>query len=98
MCVEIVDIIANAELLPRLGPASDSDDGCPIPKGIVGSTIIRFGTINRNEFPEWASPVESAAIVVDYLPAGATAARRAAFGVSELAAWVEYEDELRLPA
>jgi hypothetical protein len=87
---EVVGIIRDASIIPMLAPSSGVGDGEPIPDGIIGARILGFGTIDQRTLPSWMSPVETAALVIDYLPSGATSARRVAFGASELAIWVGF--------
>jgi hypothetical protein len=63
----------------------------------MSPTILAIGTIASQAFPDWASPVESAGLVIEYMPSGSTSARRVAFGFSELGMWVEYEGETEAP-
>jgi hypothetical protein len=89
----VEELIAGAELIPRLGPSHGQDDGNPIPDGIDGARIVRFGTIRYDAFPEWLSPVAAAAIVIDYVPANCNRIRRVAIGANDFGASVRWLGE-----
>lgn len=91
---EVVNIIASATIVPQLAPPHCLDESQKLPEGIVGATVLRFGTIAWEELGELTTPIEAAGLLIDYLPQGATSPRRVAFGFNELGMWVEYQGEI----
>ena len=94
MTDEVTNIVANAAIIPRLAPPHSQDEWQALPEGIVGSTILRFGTIAWDELRELTTPIEAAGLVIDYMPRGSASARRVALGFSEQGMWVEYQGEI----
>ncbi len=88
-------LILGLPIIPKFGDDRCSESSRAIPSGIIGSTIIGFGTIDEDQFPAWASPREQAGLVIDYIPRGSRTLRRAALGFTELGIWVQAESDLR---
>ena len=94
MNAEVANIIARADIIPRLAPSSGPNDGDAIPDDIVGATVLGFGTISWDALYDLTSPIETAGLVVDYIPSGGGPARRAAFGFSELGMGLTYRGDI----
>ncbi len=94
MIDEVTNVVANAAIIPQLAPPHCLDEWQALPEGIVGSTVLGFGTIAWDELSELTTPIEAAGLVIDYMPRGATSARRVALGFSEQGMWVEYQGEI----
>jgi hypothetical protein len=81
------DILAHASIVPKLSPSTDD---IAIPDGIVGATILRFGTIAWEE-------LNDVGLVIEYAPCDGSPPRRVSLGFSELGMWVEYLGEIDPP-
>jgi hypothetical protein len=57
--------------------------GKAVPRGLRGSEIVRFGTIEGAE-------LEGGGLVIDYRSKGSAAVRRIAFSFNELGMWVTF--------
>jgi hypothetical protein len=84
-------ILAQAEIIPKLAPSTDGD---AIPDGIVGATILGFGTIAWDELYDHGSPIALGGLVIDYAPNDGSPPRRVSLGFSELGMWVEFFGDL----
>jgi hypothetical protein len=69
-----------ADILPNL--TQSAVDG--LPKGLLGSRIIRFGAAPKE------SRIEGGGLIVDYEVRGEGTIRRVVFSFSEVGMWVEY--------
>lgn len=78
------DILAHAGIVPKLARSTDGDD---IPEGIVGATILGFGTIAWEE-------LDDVCLVIEYAPCDGSPPRRVSLGFSELGMWVEHLGEI----
>jgi hypothetical protein len=87
------NVLARAKIVPKLAPSTDGND---IPEGIVGATILGFGTIAWDELYDFGSPNSLGGLVIDYRPSDGSAPRRVSLGFSELGMWVEYSGELEV--
>jgi hypothetical protein len=63
--------------------------GKRIPKEIIGARIVGFG----------AAPIqvdiEGGGLILDYVPAGSSSAKRLVLGFNELGMWVEFSGKRR---
>jgi hypothetical protein len=91
MKAEVANVVACADIIPRLAPSLGPDDGDAIPQDIVGAKILGIGTIAWGLLYDLTSPIEAAGLVIDYLPIGGESPRRVSFGASELGVWVAYQ-------
>jgi hypothetical protein len=80
-------ILARAQIVPRLAPSTDDN---PIPDGIVGATILGFGTIAWDELYDYGSPIALGGLAIDYAPSDGSSVRRVVLGFSELGMWIEF--------
>jgi hypothetical protein len=85
------DALACAQIIPRLPHAFRPQDGKRIPRGLVGATIVRFGTV-ANEVSEASNAsLEGGGLLIDYIPRGETVPRRVAMAFNDVAMWVAYQ-------
>jgi len=75
--------IAKLEIIDKLPDYFQPQRGEPVPEGIIGATIVRFGTISAN-----GQSVDGGGLVIDYLPSGGEQGlRRVVLGFNEVCMW-----------
>ena len=77
-------MLLNAPIIDRLPDWRDpARRGSKIPKDIVGSTVVGFGSAPVE------CDVEGGGLIIDYVPRGSTETKRAIFAFNELGMWPE---------
>ena len=76
---------STLRVFPLLPNYFHFEQGNPLPKGLVGSIIVRMGTIPAS------GEVEGGGLVIDYRRPGSKKTRRVVLAFNELAMWVEHE-------
>src|SRR3954466_13637652 len=75
---------SEVTVIPRLPNWRDSEwKGAKYPPDIIGATIVSFGAAPQE------ADIEGGGLIIDYMPKGATEAKRLALGFNELEMWVE---------
>jgi hypothetical protein len=84
--------LADIDVIPRLphwpGP------GAPLPPGLIGAKILKFGTVEEEIANEVLRGLEGGGLLIHYLPEGETEPKTVAFSMSECGMWVEYPKEI----
>jgi hypothetical protein len=75
-----------SEILPNLPDRFHPDRGDEFPEDLLGSTIVRIGTIAEQGL------VEGGGLVIDYRPAGSEAAKRLVLAFNDLGMWIETKE------
>jgi hypothetical protein len=78
-----------AKVLQNLPDAFYPDSGAELPEGIIGSTIVNFGTVPA------AWHAAGGGLVIDFIPDGGETVRRVVFGFNERGMWVLFPDTSR---
>ena len=74
-------------VIPRLPDARGPLLGEDVPTGLVGSRIVRFGTV------EDVGGMEGGGLVIDFIPDGEDRERRVVFSFNELGMWITYQGD-----
>jgi hypothetical protein len=76
---------ASAEIVAKLPDYFDPQRGPEIPTGLIGATIIGFGTLAE------AGTVHGGGLVIDYRPAVSETVQRLVLAHTDVAAWVAFQ-------
>jgi hypothetical protein len=83
--------LASLEIIPRLPDCFSHERGNELPPGLVGSRVLRFGTV-KTEISEATKPMlEGGGLVIDYVPQGSTTPVRVVLSLNEAGMWVVYQ-------
>jgi hypothetical protein len=90
-----IEDLSRADVLPNLPNYFHPEDGDPLPAGLVGARIVRFGTLPRTTHGTPDGQPEGGGLVVDYVPEGKKKVRRVVFGFNENGMWVVFEGKTK---
>ena len=79
---------SSTEIIPNLPYAFHPEHGHALPDDLVGSRIIRMGTVSEDIAPEGGG------LVIDFCKLGEVDIQRIVFGFNGSALWVEYQGYL----
>jgi hypothetical protein len=86
--------LGKIPVIARIPGKFHAEEDDRLPAGLVGASILRFGTVPR-EVAEASSPrLEGGGLVIDYVPEGSTSPRRVAMSFSERGMRVAYQGDL----
>ena len=88
--------LSTAEVLPNLPDWLRPDNGDPLPDGLVGATIVRFGTLQKNIAK--AAFAAGGGLVIDYRPLSSDKVRRVVLAISDRETWVVYQQDQQTPS
>jgi hypothetical protein len=80
---------SEMRIVSRLPHHAFAANGGAVPRGLVGSKIVRFGTINDAAKAD-SHEIEGGGLVIDYCPPGFDSVRRIVFSFTEEGMWVVY--------
>ena len=81
--------LSTVRVVFRLPHHSFAAHGGVVPRGLVGSKIVRFGTID-DIAKAACHQVDGGGLVIDYCPPGSASVRRVVFSFTEEGMWVVY--------
>jgi hypothetical protein len=90
-----IDDLSRADVLPNLPNYFHPEDGGPLPAGLVGARIVRFGTLPGATREAREDRPEGGGLVIDYVPEGKKKVRRVVFGFNENGMWVVFEGKTK---
>jgi hypothetical protein len=85
--------LRNVEVFPCLPHHRGPDFGDPLPPGIIGSRIVKFGTVAKDVATRPCPSLEGGGLVIHYIPEGETQVQRVAFSFTELGMALAYPEE-----
>ena len=82
--------LAGVDVIPRLPHFIAPERGQDLPPGIVGSRIVKFGTVAHDIAWGKSPALEGGGLVIHYVPDGETETRIAGFSMSEEGMWTAF--------
>ena len=83
---------SQMKVVERLPHWRGDGSGDLLPNGLVGASVVRFGTISREDRDGCIPRPEGGGLVIDYVPKGSRATLRTVFSFSEEGMWIVYND------
>jgi hypothetical protein len=86
--------LARLDVIPLLPFLFDPEAGGELPPGLIGSTVIKFGTVARHIVRDLLPGLEGGGLIIHYRAAGETRTRVVALSMCEEGMWIEYPSSM----